>query len=88
MYIVKLAMVCIILVTAFTNFLLYIRCYCRPTAWRTIADILSFALIFHMCFMMIGGNYGMLNLKNLCSFHTFQFSILCVYIHNHQKLGL
>ena len=35
---------------------------------------------------MIDGNRGKLNLKNLCCFITFQFSILCVDILNQQKL--
>ena len=50
--------------------------------------LLSFTLIFHVWSIMIGGNRGMLNLKNLCCFVTFQFSVLCVYIHNQQKLCL
>ena len=50
--------------------------------------LLSFTLIFHAWSIMIGGNHGMLNLKNLCCFITFQFSLLCVYIHNQQKLCL
>ena len=50
--------------------------------------LLSFSLIFHLWFIMIDGNRGMLNLKNLCYFITFQFSLLCVYIHNQQKLCL
>ena len=50
--------------------------------------LLSFTLIFHLWSIMIGGNRGMLNLKKICCFFTFQFSVLCVYIHNQQKLCL
>ena len=50
--------------------------------------LLSFTLIFLLRSIMIGGNRGMLNLKNLCCIFTFQFSVLCVYIHNQQKLCL
>ena len=50
--------------------------------------LLSFTLIFHLWSLMIDGNRGMLNLKNLCCFVTFQFSVLCVYIHNQEKLCL
>ena len=44
--------------------------------------LLSFTLIFHLRSITIGDNRDMLNLKNLCCFITFQFSLLCVYIHN------
>ena len=37
---------------------------------------------------MIGYNRDMLNLKNLRCFITFQFSLVCVYIHNQKKLCL
>ena len=50
--------------------------------------LLSFTLIFHLWSIMIGGNRGMLNLKNFSCCITFQFSLLCVYIQNQQKLGL
>ena len=52
--------------------------------------LLSFTLIFHLWSTMIGGNRGMLSLKNLCCLICcfIQFSILCVYIHNQQKLCL
>ena len=50
--------------------------------------LLSFTLIFHLWFIVIGGNRGMLSLKILCCFVTFQISVLCVYIHNQQKLCL
>ena len=41
----------------------------------------SFTLIFHLWSIMKGSNRGMLNLKILCCFITFQFSLLCVNIH-------
>ena len=50
--------------------------------------LLSFTLIFHLWSIMIGGNRDMLNFKNLCCFVTSQFSVLCVYIHNQQKICL
>ena len=50
--------------------------------------LLSFTLLFHLWSIMIGGNRSMLNLKNLCCFIFFQFLLLCVYIHNQQKLCL
>ena len=86
MYIVKCAMWYVILVTAFTNFLL--------DATTSLLDgvllqiLLSFTLIFHLWFVMINGNRGMLNLKKLCCFISFQFSLLYLYIHNQQKLCL
>ena len=58
---------------------------CAPG--RTIANI-TFTLIFHLWYIMIGGNRGMLILKILCCIITFQFSLLCVYIYNQQKLWL
>ena len=87
MYIVKCAMwYNIILVTAFTNFLLDATTGLQHGILLQI--LLSFTLIFHLWCIMIGGNRGMLNLKNLCCFITFQFLLLCVYIHNQQKLCL
>ena len=88
MYIVKCAMWYIILVTAFTNFLLDATTGVLHGALLQI--LLSFTLIFHLWPIMIGGNRGMLNLKKkvkkLCFFISFQFLLLCVYIHNQQKL--
>ena len=48
----------------------------------------SFTLIFHLWSIMIAGNRGMLNLKKLYCFVTSQFSVLCAYIHNQQKICL
>ena len=76
----------IILVTAFTNFLLDATTGLLHGVLLQI--LLSFTLIFHLWFIMKGGNRGMLNLKNLNCFITFQFLLLCVYIHNQQKLCL
>ena len=86
MYIVKCAMWYIILVTAFTNF--FLDAITGLQRGVLLQILLSFTLIFHLWSIMIGGNRGMLNLKNLCCFFTFQFSLLCVYIHNQQKLRL
>ena len=86
MYIVKCAMWYIILVTAFTNFVLDASTGLQHGMLLQV--LLSFALIFHLWSIMIGGNRGMPNLKTLCCFITFQFSLLCVYIHNQQKLCL
>ena len=86
MYIAKCAMWYIILVTAFTNFLLDTT---TALLYGVLLQILlSFTLIFHLWFIMIGGNRDTLNLKKLCCFISFQFSLLCVYIHNQQKLCL
>ena len=82
MYIVKCAMWYIILVTAFTYFLLDATTGLQHGVQLQI--LLSFILIFHLWSMMIGGNRGMLNFKNLCCFITFEFSLLCVSIHNQQ----
>ena len=84
MHIAKCAMRYIILVTAFTNFLLHATTGLQRGVLSQI--LLSFTLIFH--FRAIGGNRGILNLKNLCCYFTFQFSLLCVYIQNQQKLCL
>ena len=69
MHIVKYAMWYIIPVTAFTNFLLDATTGLELGALLQI--LLSFTLIFHLWSMMIGGNRGMLNFKNLCCFITF-----------------
>ena len=76
---------CIILATAFTNFLLDATTGLHVLL-RIFQILLSFTLIFHLWSMMIGGNRGMLNLKKIYCFITFQFSLLCVNIHNQQKL--
>ena len=86
MFIVKCAMWYNILVTAFTNFVLPATTGLQHGILLQI--LLSFTLIFHLWSIMIGGNRGMLNLQNLCCFITFQFSVLCVHIHNQQKLCL
>ena len=74
------------LVTAFTNFVLDATLGLQHGILFQI--LMSFTLIFHLWSIMIGGNRSMLNLKNLCCFITFQFSVLCVYIHDQQKLCL
>ena len=66
-----------ILVTAYTSFVLDATTGLQQGVPLQI--LLSFTLIFHLWSIMIGGNRGMLNLKNLCCFITFQFSLLCVY---------
>ena len=76
----------IILVTAFTNFLLHATTGLQLGVLFQI--LLIFTLIFHLRSVMVGGNRGIQNLKNVCSFFTFQFSLLCVYIQNQQKLCL
>ena len=83
MYIVKCAKWYIILVTAITNFLLDATTSLQHGILLQI--LLSFTLIFHLRLIMIGGNRGILNLKNIYCFFTFQFSLLCVYIHNQEK---
>ena len=86
MYIVKFAMWYIILVATFINFLLEAT---TGLLHGVLLQILrSFTLIFHLWSIWIGGNRGMLNLKKLCCFISFQFSLLCVYIHNQEKLCL
>ena len=84
MEIVKCAMWYIILVTAFTNFLLDATTSLQQGVQLQI--LLSFTLILHLWSIMIGGNRGMLSFKNLCCFIIFQFWLLCEYIHNQQKL--
>ena len=74
----------IIRVTAFTNFLLHATTGLQLGVLLQIP--LIFTLIFHLRSVMVGGNRGIPNLKNLCCFITFQFSLLCVYILNQQKL--
>ena len=86
MYFVKCAMRYIILVTAFTNFLLDATKGLQHGVLLQI--LLSFTLIFYLWSIMIGGNHGMLNFKNLRHFFTFQFLLLFVCIHNQQKLYL
>ena len=86
MYIVKCAMWYNILVTAFTNNVLDATTGLQHGILLQI--LLSFTLIFHLWSIVIGGNRGMLNLKNLCWFIAFQFSLLCEYIHYQQKLCL
>ena len=86
MHIVKYAMWYIILVTAFTNFLLDATIGLQLGVLLQI--LLIFTMIFHLRSMMINGNRGIPNFKNLCSFFTFQFSLSCEYIQNQQKLCL
>ena len=86
MYIVKCAMLYIIIVAGFTNFLLEATTGLLHGVLLQI--LLSFTLIFHLWYIMIGGNRGMLNLKKLWCFISFQFSLLFVYIHNQEKLCL
>ena len=86
MHIVKCAMWYITFVAAFTNFLL------DATAGLQLGVLLQilliFTLLFHLRSKMIGGNRNTINFENLCSFFTFQFLLLCVYIQNQQKLCL
>ena len=85
MHIVKCAVWYIILVTAFTNFLLDATTGLLHGVLLQI--LLSFT--FHLWSIVIGGNRSMLNSKKLCCSISFQFSLLCVYIlHNQQKLWL
>ena len=86
MYIVKCAMWYNILVTAFNIFELDATTGLQHGVLLQI--LLSFTLIFHLWSIIINGNRGMLNLKILCCFITFQFSLLFVNIHNQQKLYL
>ena len=86
MYVVKCAMWYIIIVTAFTSFLLDATTGLLRGVLLHI--LLSFTLIFHLWFIMIGGNRGVPNFKKLCSFITSYFLLLCVHIHNQQKLCL
>ena len=74
MYIVKCAICGVyLLVTAFTNFVLDATTGLQHGVLLQI--LLSFTLISHLWYIMIGGNRGMLNSKNLCCFITFQFSL-------------
>ena len=67
----------IILVTAFTNFVLGATIGLLHDVLLQIP--LSFTLIFYLLSIMIGGKRARLNLKNLCYFVTFQFSLLYVF---------
>ena len=58
MHIAKCAMWYIVLVTAYTNFLLDAT---GPTARLTIADITEFHIVFHLWSLIISGNRDMLN---------------------------
>ena len=85
MHIAKCSMWYIVLVTAYTNFVL------DATGLQLgilVQILLSFILNFHLWSLMIGGNRGMLNLKKLCCCITFKFSLLCAFNQNQQKLGL
>ena len=78
MYIVRCAMWYIILVTAFTNFLLDATTGLQHGVLLQI--LLSITLIFHSWSIMIGGNHGMLNLKKIMLFHFFSISaFICVH---------
>ena len=59
----------IILVTAFTNFLLDATTGLQHGVILQI--FVSFTLIFHLWSIMIGGNRGMLDFKKMCCFITF-----------------
>ena len=76
----------IILVTAFTNFLVDAITGLQHGVLLQI--LLSITLIFPLWSVMVSGNGGMLNLKTLCCFITFHVLLLCVYIHIQQKLIL
>ena len=68
----------IILVAAFTNFLLDATTGLLHGVLLQI--ILSFTLIFHLWSIMIGGNRGMLNLKKTMLFYFFSiFAFMCVH---------
>ena len=78
MYIIKCAMRYIILLTAFTIFLLNAT---TGLLHGVLLQILrSFTLIFHLWPIMIGGNRIMLNLKRTMLFYFFSiFAFMCVH---------
>ena len=78
MRIVKCAMWYIILVTAYTNFLLDVTGLLQLCVLLQI--LLSFTMIFHLWSPMIEGNRGMLNLKKIVLLHYFSiFAFMCVH---------
>ena len=81
MCIVKCAMWYIIFVTAFTNFLLDATTGLLHDVLLQI--LLSFTLIFHLWSIIIGGNRGMLNLKNYVVLYLFNFRFyMCTFTTN------
>ena len=79
MYIVKCAMRYIILVAAFTNFLLDATTSLQHGVLLQI--LLSFTLIFHLWSIMIGGNCGMLDFQKFVLSHYFSiFAFMCKHL--------
>ena len=75
MQIAKCAMWYIILVTAYTSFLFDAT---DLELGVLLQILLSFTLIFHLCFLMIGRNRSMVNLKNVLLHYFSIFAFMCL----------